>query len=342
LTPFLTYAENGGLGVVSPRDLDRNRKDDYVAAWTASIQQKLPWNVLGTISYLGNKGTDVLTTTYVNLVDPATGVRPFPQFGSVSWRGDVGNSTFEALQLNVRRAYQSGILLSANYMWSHSINDDSIGGGESDTPQDSFCRSCDKASSDDDVRQVFNLSAVYDLPFGAGKPHLSSPGAMRALFGGWELSAIGTAQTGLPVNITIDRSNGSVPGDYAVSGEERPNYVAGVSLTPPGGSTPQEWINPAAFAVPASQTFGNLGRNVFRAPGISQLDMGLSKYVRVTERLNIRLRADLFNVFNRAQFGAPNSDLSQSNFGTITTTISNYATGRGTPRELQLSAKVVF
>jgi hypothetical protein len=342
LTPFLTYAENGGLGVVSPRDLDRNRKDDYVAAWTASLQQKLPFNLLGTLSYMGNKGTDVLTTTYANLVNPATGVRPYPEFGAVSWRGDVGNSTFEALQFNARRAFQNGFLLSVNYMWSHSINDDSIGGGESDTPQDSFCRSCDKASSDDDVRQVFNLSAVYDLPFGAGKPHLSDPGIARAVLGGWELSAIGTAQTGLPVNITTDRSNSSVPGLDAISGEERPNYVAGVSLTPPGGSTPEDWINAAAFAVPASQTFGNLGRNDFRAPGISQLDIGLSKYVPITERLGVRLRADMFNAFNAPQFGAPNADLSQGNFGTITTTISNYATGRGTPREFQLSAKIVF
>ena len=157
LTPFLTYAENGALGVVSPRDLDRNRKDDYVAAWTASVQQKLWLNMVGTAAYLGNKGTDVLTTTYVNLVNPATGVAPYPAFGPVSWRGDVGNSTFEALQLNVRRAFQSGFLLSTNFMWSHSINDDSIGGGESDTPQDSFCRSCDKASSDDDVRLMFNF-----------------------------------------------------------------------------------------------------------------------------------------------------------------------------------------
>jgi hypothetical protein len=101
-------------------------------------------------------------------------------------------------------------------------------------------------------------------------------------------------------------------------------------------------VNAAAFATPAAQTFGNLGRNAFRAPAISQLDMGLSKYFPVTERVRIRFRADLFNVFNRAQFGAPNADLSQSNFGVITTTISNYATGRGTPRELQLSAKIVF
>ena len=102
------------------------------------------------------------------------------------------------------------------------------------------------------------------------------------------------------------------------------------------------WINAAAFSTPASQTFGNLGRNAFRAPGISQLDLGLSKYVSITERMSIRLRADAFNVFNRAQFGAPNADLSASNFGVITTTISNYATGRGTPREFQLSAKFIF
>jgi hypothetical protein len=341
LTPFLAYAENGGLGVVSPRDLDRNRKDDYVAAWTASIQQKLPLNIVGTLAYLGNKGTDVLTTTYTNLVNPATGVAPYPQFGPVSWRGDVGNSTFEALQFNARRAFQNGFLLSANYMWSHSINDGSIGGGESDTPQNSFCRSCDKGDSDDDVRQLFNLSAVYDLPFGKGKPYLSSPGIARIMLGNWEVSAIGTAQTGLPVNITVDRSNSSVPGLFAISGEERPNYLGG-SLTPASGSTPSLWINPAAFSTPASQTFGNLGRNAFRAPRISQLDLGLSKYVPVTERLSIRFRADLFNVFNRAQFGAPNADLSQGNFGVITTTISNYATGRGTPREFQLSAKIVF
>jgi hypothetical protein len=330
LAPYLAYAEAGGLGVVSPRDLDRNRKDDYVSAWTAAVQQKLPFNLVGTATYMGNKGTDVLTTTYVNLASGPQNLVPYPAFGAVSWRGDVGNSTFEALQGNVRRVFSKGFLLSANYMWSHSINDGSIGGGESDTPQDSFCRACDKASSDDDIRQTFNLSAVYSLPF------------KNRIWGNWELSAIGTAQSGLPVNITVDRSNSAVPGLFSISGEERPNSIPGVSLTPAGGSNPNDWINLAAFAVPANQTFGNLGRNAFRAPGISQLDMGLSKFIALTEKLNLRFRADLFNVFNRAQYGAPNADISAANFGTITSTISNYASGRGTPRELQLSAKIVF
>jgi hypothetical protein len=328
--------------VVSPRDLDRNRKDDYVSAWTVSLQQSLPLGFVVTLNYLGNKGTDVLTTTYVNLAVPPTNAAPYPAFGAVSWRGDVGNSTFEALQANLRRVFHNGFLLTSNYMWSHSINDGSIGGGDSDTPQNSFCRSCDKASSDFDVRQMFNLSAVYALPFGAGKRYLSSPGVVRTLLANWEVSAIGTAQTGLPVNITIDRSNASVPGLFAVSGSERPNYVPGQSLTPTGGSTPGLWINPAAFAVPANGTFGNVGRNAFRARDITQIDLGLSKFVAITERLSARFRGDLFNVTNRAQYGAPNADVSAANFGVITTTLSNYATGRGTSRELQLSAKLIF
>jgi hypothetical protein len=205
-----------------------------------------------------------------------------------------------------------------------------------------FCRSCDKASSDFDIRHLFNLSAVDALPFGAGKQHLSLPGLIRTLLGNWELSAIGTTQTGLPVNITVDRSNGSVPGLYAVSGSERPDYVRGQFVTAAGGSTPDHWINPAAFAVPASGTFGNLGRNAFRARGITQIDLGVSKFVSIKERLNIRFRGDLFNVTNRPQYGAPNADVSTANFGVITTTLSNYATGRGTPRELQFSMKVSF
>jgi hypothetical protein len=352
LAPWIAYAEAGGLGVVSPRALDRNRKDMYVAAWTFSLQQELPHKIFAMLSYLGNKGTYVLTTTYTNLTDPVTGQVPYPDFGAVSWRGDVGNSTFHALQLNVRRAFSNGLLLTSNYMWSHSINDGSIGGGDSDVPQDSFCRACDKGSSDFDIRHLFNISTFYQLPFGAGKRYLQSAGVLRAVLGNFELSAIGTAQTGIPVNITIDRLSSAVPGKFAISGVMRPNLVYGTSLVPPGGSTVDNWINPAAFSVPANGAFGDLGRNAFRAPSISQLDLGLSKWITFTERINCRLRADLFNVFNRGQYGAPNADLGSvnaagvltpnANFGVITNTISPYATGRGTPRELQLSAKIVF
>ena len=195
IDPFLQNT----TGIVTPRDDYRERKDNYVASWTASVQRTMPLNIVGTAMYFGNKGTDVLTTTFTNTNNPATGLQPYPQFGVVSWRGNDSNSTFHALQLNARRAFQRGWLIGANYMWSHSINDDGIGGGESDTPQNIFCRACEKASSDDDVRQTFNVSAVYMLPFGAGKPLLAAPGFLRAVVGGWQLSGIATARTGLPV-----------------------------------------------------------------------------------------------------------------------------------------------
>ena len=132
-----------------------------------------------------------------------------------------------------------------------------------------------------------------------------------------------------------------MPGLYSIAGFERPNLVIGVPLTP-ADQTPGAYISRSAFATPAPGTFGNLGRNILRAPGLSQLDLGLSKYVTFTERTSVRFRADLFNVANRAQFGAPNADLSLGNFGTITTVANVNATGRGTPRELQLSAKFLF
>jgi hypothetical protein len=260
----------------------------------------------------------------------------------VAWRGNTGNSTFHALQYNVRRAFDSGWLLSANYMWSHSINDGSIGGGESDTVQDVFCRACDKASSDDDVRQVFNASAVYQLPFGAGRPFLSSPGIARTVFGGWELSGVGTARTGLPVNVTVNRANSNVPGGYSVPSSERPSVYDNVPIVP-AVQTAGSWINAAAFYAPANGAFGNLGRNVLSGPGLWQMDAALAKKIAFTERLGMQFRAEVFNVFNRAQYGQPNANLSTpGNFGVITTTVNEGATGSGTPRQIQMGVRIVF
>jgi hypothetical protein len=346
-SPGLSYPINSFLanatGIVTPRDLYRHRKDMYVAAWTASLQRTLPGAVVGTVSYLGNKGTDILTTTYTNTINPQTGLQPYPHFGVVSWRGNDSNSTFHALQLNARRQFQNGWLLSVNYMWSHSINDDGIGGGESDTPESVFCRACEKAGSDFDVRHAFNVSAVYQLPLGAGRPHFSQPGAARAILGGWQLSGIATARTGLPVNVVVNRSNSVLPDLYSVSGSERPNLVPGVSLTPPAGRTPQVWINPAAFAIPAPGTFGDAGRNLVRAPGLWQVDAALSKAIGFTERLGLQFRAEAFNLFNRAQYGSPQANLSSPlSFGVITTLVNQGATGSGTPRQFQLALRLSF
>ncbi len=126
---------------------------------------------------------------------------------------------------------------------------------------------------------------------------------------GWQLSGIAAARTGLPVNVILNRANSALPGGYSVLGSERPNLVPGVSLIPPG-QTPNHWINPLAFAVPAPGTFGDAGRNLVRAPGLWQMDTSLSKTINFTERLGLQFRAEVFNLFNRAQYGSPQPNLS--------------------------------
>ena len=143
--------------------------------------------------------------------------------------------------------------------------------------------------------------------------------------------------------MTVNRSNISVPGGYSVSGSERPNYVAGASLIPIGGQTPNNWINLGAFTTPANGTFGDLGRNALSGPRLWQVDAALAKTTSLTERFAIQFRAEAFNIFNRAQYGQPNANISTpANFGVITTTVNQGATGSGTPREIQFALRLSF
>src|SRR5262249_40285240 len=251
------------------------------------------------------------------------------------------NSTFHALQLSVQRALRSGWLFAGSYMWSHAINDGSLGGGEADaiTPQNVFCRSCERASSAQDIRHFFSANSVYELPFGMGKRRLAEPGVLRAILGGWSLSGIATARSGRPINITIRRSAADVPGGYTAS--QRPDVVPGVSLIPPGGRTVAQWINPAAFRAPASGKVGNAGRNLGRGPNLAQLDIGITRHFSLAERASIEFRSEIFNVFNRAQYGDPSGDITvQSQFGIIQSTVNTTPIGTGTPRQIQFMVRI--
>jgi len=330
-------------GILSPRAQNRRRKDAYSSQWSLSIQQELPAHLIGTISYTGNKSTNLQTITYQNIADPTTGLRPYPQYGQVEYRTNDSNSTFHALQLSALRSLRSGWLLSASYMWSHAINDGSLGGGEADAiaPQDTFCRACERASSAQDVRHFFSASSVYELPFGERKPYLNDPGIMRTIFGGWSLSGIATARSARPVNVTIKRSASDVPGGYTVS--QRPDIVPGVSLIPPDGQTTSHWLNPAAFRVPPPGTRGNAGRNIARGPEFSQLDLSLGKHFPINERWAVEFRTEVFNVFNRAQLADPSGDVTvPSQFGIIQSTVNTTQIGTGTPRQIQFMLRVSF
>jgi hypothetical protein len=344
--PNLSYPFDSLLasasGVASPKDQVRNRKDTYVQQWTASIQHTFPLKLIGTIAYIGNKGTNIMNRSYTNIINPVTGLRPYPQFGQIELRAKDGNSEFEGMQLSVKRYLARGWLMSGNYMWSHAINDGSLGSGvEDDFPENVSCRACERASSDEDARQSFSASTVYQLPFGPGQAYLNGHGPLSAILGGWELSGVAGGRTGLPVNITVDRSASALPDGN--SANQRPNYVLGVPLTPAGGSTPQLWINPAAFTVPAAGTWGNLGKNAFRGPALWQIDSALQRRVMLRERMALEMRAEVFNITNRAQYGQPLADISApASFGRITSLANTSPTGSGTPRQIEIAMRLVF
>lgn len=344
-TPYLGAAATS----FSPSSLQGTRRDTAVDEWTVSIQHELSPETIAQIGYFGTKASHVYSDQILNGVNPATGARPYAGYSIIDYRGTKNDSHTEALQASVQRNLSRGLLISANYEYSHSIDNGGTGGGEGGFPQDYLCHTCEIASSDHDLRHYFSASTIWKLPIGRGRTYLSnSSRATDLLLGGWQFSGIGTARSGLPINVTISRSTTALPDQLNFN--QRPNRVPGVSLYP-AHKTPQSWLNPAAFSAPAAGVHGNAGRNIARAPGLWQLDSSLQKRFAVTERVGVSFRTEAFNIFNVAHYGTPGGvyaapiaggSANPTNFGLITTSFNNQPVGVGTPRELQFMLRVDF
>jgi hypothetical protein len=337
-----------GAGTLSPNAEQRNRKDSYVEQWNFSAQRELPGNFVSTVSYLGSHGVHLLDTNAVNLIDTATGLVQYPDFApAIGWRGSVGMSSYNGLSVEARRPFSRGFLVAGNYTWSHEIDNGSNGSGDGDevSPENPLCLGCDRASGAWDARHVFNGNVVWQLPFGVGRPMMNQRGLASTLAGGWEVTPTAVARTGFPVNVLMPGSYTAADGS---SGTERPDLVRGVSLTPPGGRTVAEWINPAAFAAPGG-AFGTAARNLVRGPGTWQIDLGAGKTFPVQERTQLEFRAEFYNIFNHPQLGQPQSTFDPSNttgFGSILNTVNTLSpvtpVGSGTPREMQFALRLAF
>jgi hypothetical protein len=337
-----------GPGTLSPNAEQRNRKDSYVEQWSLSVQRELPANLVGAVSYLGSHGVHLLDTNVVNLIDPATQSLQYPAFAAaIPWRGSIGMSSYNGLSAALRRSFSRGLLVTANYTYSHEIDNGSNGSGDGDeiSPQNPLCLACDRASGAWDARHVFNANAVYELPFGRGKPLLNDSGVATSILGNWQMTTTALARTGFPVNVLMPSSYTAPDG---ATGTERPDLVPGVSLTPPEGKSVVQWINPAAFATPAGE-FGTAPRDLFRGPGTWQIDFGVGKTILLTERARLEFRSEFFNIFNHPQLGPPQATFNPSNtsgFGSIISTVNTSTpispVGSGTPREIQFALRIAF
>ncbi len=308
------------------------------------------------------------------------------RFAEIDTKTSGGRDSFNGLQVTMNRRFSSGLSLGSNYMWSHSIGN-SNGSKDARTSSNNYSFTSEFGDNISDVRQSFNLSALYELPYGKGQKFGSdiSPVA-NMLLGGWSVSSLFNARTGLPVDVEIVRPDivyrnnttgaitagpvvtggvilttpvVNVPGGGASRNVRRPDVVPGVS--PYYTNNGAFYINPAAFSVPKPGTYGNLGRDALRGPGISQVDFTLAKRFAVTEKIKMEFRAECYNILNSAIFAAPGGGTPRLNdatgilqpgtpytqsaaggtFGALTSTVSNQV-GSGTNRQFQLALRLLF
>ncbi len=269
-------------------------------------------------------------------------------YAEVDYKTSGGKDNYRALQLSLVRRFSAGVTLNSQYSWSRSFGNTS-GSNEARTAANNARAisdyDYDLGYNNFDVRHTFNLSAIYDLPFGKGKKHDLGP-IGNAMLGGWEIGTILNSRSGLPLEIgivrpdvviqcanpaagctagevralpgTINAANPlpagfiavvNTPGGGASRNVRRPDLVPGVN---PYLNNDRSLLNPAAFATPAPGTFGNLPRNFLRGPNFKQLDLIFNKRFKFNETTNLEFRTEVFNIFNRANFDIPGSRLNNA------------------------------
>jgi len=288
-------------------------------------------------------------------------LRPFPQYGSISNSGHyAGISNYNSLEVKLQKQMSNGGRLLGSYTFSKLLTNaeyltswlDATG---TSGYQDYNDLGSEYSLSSFDARQRLVVSYVYPLPFGKGQRYLSNPGIANGILGGWGVEGITTFQKGLPLGFTNATNTLST---YAFQGSMRPMYVPtatgcngkktidGSAYDRLGGpDAKSNYFNTACFVQQSVNNpydfnrfqYGNESRtdSTLRGPGQANWDMSLYKEIPIREHASFNLRVEAFNLFNRTQFGNPNTSVGNVSFGQITTQLNN-------ARALQLSGRFLF
>jgi hypothetical protein len=264
----------------------------------------------------------------------AQALKPFPQYGSISdpWL-DVGNSTYNSLQIALTQRLSHGLTFMFNYAYSKEL-DDLIGVRD---PNKDFL---EKGPGTIDHPSVASATFVYQLPFGAGHRLNGGSRPLSALISHWQFSGIFTFTSGAPLAIT-----GTCNGGGIIDAVCYPSFAPGFSGsvwqngTPGVGNiTTTSYLNKAAFVDPPAYTEGNVPRAAplgLFAPHIADVDITVRREFVVREKVRLALQADAFNINNAVHFAAPGVGIDSATFG-IFTSMAN------SPRKLQFSARITF
>ncbi|MCC7235171.1 MAG: TonB-dependent receptor [Bryobacterales bacterium] len=306
-----------------------NFRNAIAQQWNLSLQQQFAGSWVATAAYAGSKGNHLFMSSQMNPgVFGRTGNLDArrvlaPTFGSVTDQSSRGNSIYHSLQLSLNKRLTRGFTILANYTFSKLIDDASADG---DAPSNPFNFRSERGPSDLDITHRFVGSYIWQLPKLTGSHFL-----LRQVLGGWENNGIVTFESGNWINFTsgFDASASGVNGD-------RPDLIGNpfLSASRSRADLVNAYFNTTAFTRNAAGTFGNVGRNIMRGPGMANVDFGLNKSFPVREQMRLQLRGEFFNAFNRVNLGNPNTNASSNQFGRIT--------GAGSPRVIQLALKFMF
>lgn len=322
--------DTGGALVLTPKTgvsyLPRQYPTAYSQQWSLNIQRELPSHTLVEAGYVGTKGNHLQMNTNLNqvpaqLLGPgdAQARRPYPNIGSIGASyNPLGNSIYHALQTRVEKRFSHGLLARANYVFSKSIDDASgVFGFRTfglSSVQNAYNLHLERSVSSFDITQNFAWSFSSELPFGKSRHWLNRGGVVNAILGGWNLSAISTLSSGLPlVMSTVSNQTG------ALFGSSRPNRLRDGTLSGSARSIYQ-WFDPSAFAPPPAFAFGNDSRTEpqMRGPGAFNLNGLLGKEFHIDERRIIEFRGEFTNMLNHFNPSMPNMTIGFAGAGTIT------------------------
>ena len=305
----------------------------YSIQWNYSLQHSFSTADTVELVYLGMSAhhlqiryeADQCVPNATLFCNPAT--KPFPRYSSLYTADFNGNSSYHAVIGRYIHNSAGGLSSRFEYTFGKVLSD----GGNNES-QIASCRACDRGPSSFDIKHRATASLIYRVPFGHGRRFGAKvPMAVDLVAGGWSVTAIATFASGAPFDVTGPNTTGYNNITHRANRlcDGRSNQLQG-SLRTNG----LKWFDTSCFAAPASGYYGNASRNVLYAPGVNNWDSGIEKLFPLREGINLQLRGEMFNIFNHAQFGAPNSLVTSPTFGLISSA--------GAPRLVQFAARLIF
>jgi hypothetical protein len=342
--PVLDMPLNVGT-VTFPEEFRRG----YIQSFNVALQRDFGGGFDGQVAYVGSRAIRQTVQWNINAAGPGGGAagRALAQ----RWPGRIGNinlftpfntATYNSLQSQLTRRFSNGAYLAVAYTFSRAINyADNSDSGLTWSWEPMLHRN--RALAGFDRTHNLQVSGIYELPFGRGKPWAQT-GVSNWLFGGWQINGIFSAISGTPFSVTTDAASVNAPGNTQTADQVVPEVqILG------GRGRGHSYFDPYAFAPVTQVRFGNTGRNILRGPGVANLDASLFRNFSFGERWRLQFRAEGFNVTNTPQFANPNALVTSASFNSAgqITALNNYSEITGTSnqhqdRQLRVALKVFF